>query len=181
MQALNRWEMLHEFLARSLPPGDTHQAHFFTSALQDAGARYDRYSASKKEWWSYATRKRRLTKIADFASALASNLGELDILSRDELARRSNKEIESLIGSLVLLGNHISHLVKQAQSNGTPRDLAEELWITEVAEIYENAFGQPASANRAVFNRLLELSRPSSLPRQGKLNRRQIKRTLQRR
>jgi hypothetical protein len=155
---------------------------YFTTALEEAGARYDRYAAKRDEWWNYADRKSRLKKITDLASALAANLCELDVLSRDDLARRADpKAIETLIGSLSLLGNEMASLVKRAQDNGAPRDLAEERWIVEVAEIYENAFGQSAGANRVVFCRLLELSRPSSLPRYGKLNPRQIKRALERR
>jgi hypothetical protein len=174
--------MLREFVARTLPPGDTNQVQYFTAALEDAGARYDRYRANIDEWWSYAARKSRLAKIAELTGDLACNLTELDILSRDELARRSDsKEIEKLVGSLNFLGKQISELVKNVQSNGAPRDLAEEQWIGEVADIYENAFRQSASANRGSFCRLLELTRPLSFPRYGKLDRRQIKRTLQRR
>jgi hypothetical protein len=123
-----------------------------------------------------------LKKIRGLASALASSLSELDVISRDDLERRSKpKEIEALIGSLGFLCKEMSELEKHTQGNGTPRDLAEERWIVEVADIYENAFGQPAGANRVAFCRLLELSRPSSLPRYGKLNPRQIKRALERR
>ena len=123
-----------------------------------------------------------LRRIANSACALALRLSELDALSRDDLARRGGpKEIESLIGSLSFLRKEISDLLKGIQKTGTPRDLAEERWIIEVADIYENAFGQPAGANRVTFCRLLALCRPSSFPRHGKLNPRQIKRSLERR
>jgi hypothetical protein len=147
-QAVGRDEILREFLAQALPPGDTNQVNFFATALEDAGARYDRYSANKHEWSNYAARRSRLNEIVDLARSLASNLSELDILSRDEIARRSDpKEIKVLLGSLKLLGNQISGLLKESQSNGTPRDLAEQLWIEEVADIYKNAFRQPVHAN----------------------------------
>jgi len=71
-----------------------------------------------------------------------------------------------------------SEMIKEAQDSGRPRDLAEERWILEVADIYENAFSQPARANWAKFRRLLELSRPPAFPLYGKLNPRQIGRTL---
>jgi hypothetical protein len=175
-------ESLDEFLARTLPPGQTKHAQCFTAALKDARARYDRYVARKKEWWSYTARKARLHNITWHARQLASRLSELDIVSRDDIARRTDpKEIETLLGSLSLLGREMMELVNDTQKNGKPRDLAEERWIVEVADIYEKAFRDPASANRQIFCRLLELSRPSSFPRYGKLNPRQIKRTLERR
>ena len=172
-------EAVRELLARTLPPA---VVLFFTTALEDAAARYDRYSANRHEWSNYADRRKRLTKITDLASALASNLSELDILTRDELARRTDpKEIKALIGSLNLLDEQVSDLIKHAQSNGRSRDLAEQRWIEEVADIYENAFGRPVSTNWMAFYRLLQLTRPSSLPRYGKLDLRQIKRALLRR
>lgn len=111
-----------------------------------------------------------------------------DILSRDDLANRVDpKEIEGLVGSLGLLIKETADLAKEAQGNGRPRDLAEERWILELADIYENAFSRPAGVSgsgaapteqRGKFYRLLELSRPISFPRHGKLNPRQIKRML---
>ena len=46
-------------------------------------------------------------------------------------------------------------LIEETRSSGRPRDLAEERWILELADIYENAFCLPAGANRAMFSRLL--------------------------
>jgi hypothetical protein len=181
LPALDRDETLHGFLVRMLPAGESNQVHSLKTALDAAGARYDRYSANRHEWLRYAVRNRRLIKITESATSLASDLSKLDILSRDEFARRSEKELETIIGSLNLLAKQISDLVKQAQSNGAPRDLAEELWIEEVADIYENAFGQSARVNWTAFYRFLELCRPLSLPRFGKLHLRQVKRALRRR
>jgi hypothetical protein len=125
-------ESLCDFLARTLSAADI---QFFTTALENAAARYDRYSANRHAWSKYADRKVRLTRITDLAGALASSLSELDIFSRDELARGSDpREIKALIGSLNLLSNQISEMLKNNQSSGTPRDLAEQLWIEEVAD-----------------------------------------------
>jgi hypothetical protein len=177
--AVGSSETLRDFLSRTLTPADV---DFFAAAFEDAAARYDRYFACKHEWSNYADRKRRLTKITGLASALASNLSELDTMSRDELASRSDpKEIKTLIGSLNILGEQVSDLIRHAQSSGRSRDLAEQRWIEEVADIYENAFGQPASANWTAFSRVLQLKLPSSLARYGKLDLRQIKRAMQRR
>jgi hypothetical protein len=177
--ALGRDETLRDFLARTLPRGDV---HFFATAFTHAAARYDRYSANRHQWVDYAGRRNRLLKITHLASALAANLSELDILSRDELTSQVDpKGFEVLIGSINLLAQHVSVLVKDTQSIGAPRDLAEERWIEEVADIYENAFRQPAKANWMAFRRVLQMSCPSSLPRFGKLDLRQVKRALQRR
>jgi hypothetical protein len=184
-------EALHEFLLRELPPGKTKQAPYLTNALLKTGARYDRYTARRNEWLNYATRGNRLRRISKLVEALASGLCELDILSRDDLASRVDpKEVEALVGSLRLLSRETTDLAKEVQGNGRPRDLAEERWILELADIYENAFCQPANVSgsaagpmnrRGKFYRLLELSRPISFPRHGKLSLRQIDRMLKRR
>jgi hypothetical protein len=122
---------------------------------------------------------------------LESSLCELDILSRDDLESRIDpKEMKALVGSLHLLSKETTTLANEVQENGRPRDLAEERWILELADIYENAFCQPVRVSgsgaglikqRGMFYRLLELSRPISFPRHGKLNPRQIERMLKRR
>jgi hypothetical protein len=127
---------------------------------------------------------------------LASVLYQLDILSFDDLAVRIDpKKIETLVGSLLFLSKESHDLATEVQDKGKPRDLAEERWIFELADIYENAFGQPASVSgsgsdndddelpnrRGKFYRLLEVSRPASFPRHGKLSLRQIDRMLERR
>jgi hypothetical protein len=43
-------EVLLGFFAKELPPEMTNEALYFTDAVLDAGARYDRYSRSKSEW-----------------------------------------------------------------------------------------------------------------------------------
>ncbi|MGD0419804.1 MAG: hypothetical protein ABSA68_09560 [Xanthobacteraceae bacterium] len=189
-RAQERSEAIHEFLLRELPPAKTKQARYLTSALLNAGARYDRYNAerSRREWLNYVTRRVRLARITKSANEVASGLCELDILTRDDLASRVDpKEVEVLVGSLRLLSKETADLGKEVQKNGRPRDLAEERWILELADIYENAFFQPASVWRSdagpasKFLQLLELCRPESFPRHGKLSRRQIDRTLKHR
>jgi hypothetical protein len=170
---------LPKFLGRKL---STKQVTYVVRALETAGARYDRYTARRDEWLDYATRRNRIKFIIKLTSELTAGLSELDVVSRDDLATRADqKKIEVLLGSLTRLGAEMCDLLADVQDNGRPRDLAEERWMLELADIYENAFGQPAGANRTMFCRLLELSRPSSFPRHGKLNPRQIGRTLKRR
>jgi hypothetical protein len=184
-------ESLHEFLLRELPPGKTKQAPYFTDAVTKAAERYDRHAARRSEWLDYAARRNRLRRIARSAESLASELCALDILSRDNLSCRSAPEkVEALLGSLRFLNKETTDLAGQVQENGRPRDLAEEQWILELADIYENAFCKPASVwgsgdepakRRGKFYRLLEVGRPSSFPRYGKLTVRQVDRTLRHR
>ena len=184
-------DAIRDFLERELPPGETKQVPYLTNVLLDAGARYDRYTARRKEWMSYASRWKRLVRITRLAEDLESNLCELDILSRDDLASRLGpKEVEALIGSTRLLSRATTGLAKETQKDGRPRDLAEERWILELADIYENAFRKPArvwgsgagpAKWRGNFYHLLEVGRPLSFPRHGKLNPRQIERTLRQR
>ncbi len=181
---------VREFLVHELPSGMTKQASYFVQALLQAGARYDRYFASRHDWLHYAARRKRLESISTLAEGLASGLCNLDILSRDDLSSRIDpKATETLIGSLRLLSKVATDLVRETQRIGKPRDLAEERWILELVDIYENAFNELASAwmsdteqkkRGSKFYRLLELSRPSSFPRHGKLSVRQIDRMLKR-
>ena len=184
-------EDLHEFLVRELPPGKTKQAPYLTNALREAGARYDRYNASRNEWLNYAARRNRLTRITSLLEELESCLCDLDIFSRDELTSRVDpKMIEAFVGSARLLRKETTDLANETQENGRPRELAEERWIVELADIYENAFCRPAGVwgsgggptkRRGEFYHLLELSRPATFSRHGKLSLRQIDRMLKRR
>jgi hypothetical protein len=180
-----------EFLVKELPPGMREEAEYFRNALHSAGERYDRYVTNKHEWHSYRERKKRLDGITYLAKKLASGLCELDILTREDLASRVDpKEIEAIIGSLRILENVTAGLSKEVQKNGKPRGLAGERWILELADIYENAFGESpkvwASGTeptklRGKFYRLLELSRPTKFSGHDKLSLRQINRMLKRR
>jgi hypothetical protein len=168
----------------------TKQADYLTDALLKAGARYDRYAAEKNrnKWLDYTARWKRLEKITRSIQALATDISELDILTRDDLWSRVDPiAVEALIGSLLIVGKATNDLAKETQKNGRPRDLAEERWILELADIYENAFSEHARVWRtddglmSDFYALLELSRPEAFPRHGKLSRRQIDRTLSQR
>ena len=176
---------------RELPPGKTDLANYLTHALREAGARYDRLAAQRKEWLDYATRRDRLGRITKLVEDLASGICDLDILTQDDLATRINpNDIEVLVGLLYRLSKQTKLLFNEIQQNGRPREVAEERWIVEVADIYENAFGKPARAagsdegpgeRRGKFYRLLELSRPASFPRMGKFSLKQMARTLKQR
>ncbi len=171
---------LHEFLVRELPPGKTKQAPYLAQALREAGARYDRYSARRSEWLNYAARRSRLKTITSLLEELESCLCDLDIFSRDELTCRVDpKMIEAFVGSVRLLRKETTDLAKKTQENGRPRELAEERWILELADIYENAFGRPArvwgsgagpTKRRGTFYHLLEFSRPETFSQHGKLS-----------
>jgi hypothetical protein len=181
---------IHGFLIRELPQKKATRASYFADAVREAGERYDRYIARKDEWWSFTDRRDKLKKIATFIDGVASGLRELDILSRDDLASRiGSKEIDELVGSLHRLNREATMLARQAQTMGRPRDLAEERWILELADIYENAFQRPATVwgtggpikGRKGFYRFLELSRPEKFPGHGKLHPRQVDRLLKQR
>jgi hypothetical protein len=184
-------DVIKDFLAHELPPSKTKEAPYLTVALLSAGARYNLYVARKKDWRSYAKRRGRFNRIAESAFDLVMGLTKLDVLSRDNLsARFDSNEINALIGLLVRLNTETHALANETQKDGKPRDLAEEYWISEIADIYENAFGQPARVwgsgagpkqRRGKFYRLLELCRPTSFSRHGKLHPRQVDRILKER
>jgi hypothetical protein len=173
-------------LARKLPPGKTTEAPYVAIALLEAGARHDRYTAGKNDWWDYVKRKSQLATITNYAELLETALHELDIISREDFANRVDpKEINALVESLRLISKEMAELGKEIQKIGRPRDLAEERWMMEVADIYENTFGKPACVGpvkqRGNFYDLLQLSRPRSYAPMGKLSIRQIDRLLKRR
>lgn len=180
-------EAVCEFLVRKLPPAVTKDTDYLADALFAAGVRYDRYVAENNEdkWRDYTARRRRFEKITRASQTLINELLELDVLSRDDLSNFIDPiATEALVGSLHRLRKVVGELNNEVQKKGKPRNLAEERWIHAVADIYENAFGEPARVWRSEdglmsdFYQLLELSRPESFPRHGKLGRRQIDRVL---
>ena len=180
-------ETIHEFLGRELPPGKAKHARYFAEALDRAAARYDRYSTAtnRREWLNYSHRGSRLERIVSGSKALASDLCALDVITRDDLAARINPpQFDALIGSLRLLAKQAAILGMEVQRSGRPRDLAEERWIMDLADIYENAFSQSPrvwksdDGSLSRFFRFLELGRPETFPKHGKLSRRQVARTL---
>jgi hypothetical protein len=181
-------EAILGFLMRELPPSQAKQASYLTNALIEAGKRYDRRQARKDEWTGYNVRRGRLLTVSKSAQSLASSLSKLDVLSRYDLDGQVGSEwIEALIGSLLTLSSSLTKMIETVQKSGRPRDLAEERWIFELADIYENAFDRPArvwgagsdtTKKRGGFYNLLEVCRPGSFPRYGKLSLRQVQRSL---
>lgn len=180
---------IQEFLEAKLPPNVREQAQYFTDYLVKLASRYERYAARREQWQDYGTRGDRFRLIRDYARDLASNLVSLDILSRDDL--ECGFEPDKLIGQLKFLHKEAEALAAGVQTEGRPRDLAEERWIVGVADMYKNAFrrsatiwgsGSDAKTNkrRGDFYDLLIISRPVSLPQHGKLDPRQIVRVLER-
>jgi hypothetical protein len=181
-------EGLDAFLARDLPPGSLEHAGAIVSAVLSAGARYDRYNARRLELMDYAARRRKLTTIARLARQLGTGLCELDILSRDTLGCPADpRELDALVGTLQLLNLRARVTALEMQGTGRPRDLAEEFWILEMADIYENAFCREAKLSgsgddpRGKFYHFLKCGLPPSFARYGKLHLRQVKRALSKR
>jgi hypothetical protein len=183
---LARGERIREFLIRRLPPEKRPEATYLVNALLEAAARYDRYIRQKDDWWDYVKRNKRFNGVATKAGWLETAMLDLDILSRDDFSNKVNsKDIDALLGALAFLRKEMTELARQVQRFGRPRDLAEERWILELTDIYENAFGQKAcigpAKRRGDFFDLLQLSRPTLYPGHGKLSVRQIGRMLKRR
>lgn len=182
------YERIFDFLTRKL---SKQRASAFADAILAAGARYDRYQAAQSEWKNYSARKARLERITKLSADLLSTLIELDALTRDDPTARLDEGVDqSLISSLARLQKEAMELTKEVQQTGLWRDLAEERWIFELADIYENVFSRPARVSgsgageveqRGDFCRLLLLGLPSSFPRHGKLSVKQVDRVLKRR
>ena len=171
---------IQEFLMRALPPGNTKHVEYLTNAILKAGARYDRLTEKQDEWFQYAPRKKRLKKLEKLFDELGCVLSEVDILSRDELASRAHPmEIETLVGSLSRFSMATKEMINEMQSDGRPRDLAEERWILRLGDMYENFFCQLIDDDRAKFFRFLMTSRPTLFIQNGKLDRRRIERALE--
>jgi hypothetical protein len=170
-------EGLDAFLARGLPPGSIEHAEAIVSAVLNAGARYDRYNAQRKELMDYAARRRKLSTIARLANELEAGLRELDILSSEALTCPADpKEFQALIGTLRLLNLKAAATALDIQDSGRPRDLAEERWLLEMADIYENAFCREAKLSgsgsdpRGKFYNFLRCGLPTPFLRYGKLH-----------
>jgi hypothetical protein len=183
-------DTIQDFLTSELPPAKRSQAAYLVEALRKAGERYDRYAATRnrERWENYSVRVQQLSSISKGSMDLAKTICDLDILTRDDLETLiETKNVETLVGSLMLLSKAANELVNEVQRSGRPRDLAEERWVLELADIYENAFGEPPSVwksesgRASKFYRFLELCRPETYPRFGKLSRRHVSRILKRR
>jgi hypothetical protein len=184
-------EKILAFLERELPPGRTTQAPYLTKVLLNVGKRYQHYSNRINEWQGYGARRTRFARLAHAAAILVSELETLDVVSYDDLANRLYpKEIESLAGSMRVLGRKAIDLGKTIQKNGPPYNLAFERWVFELAHIYTNAFGESprawevehkAEKRKSKFYRLLEVSLPNLTREAGALSPRQVQRVLKRR
>jgi len=187
-------ETIKEFVERELPPAAKGQVPHLTDAVRRAGLRYDRYAAAaaRDGWLKYRKRRLQLEEISESALKVVNGLAKLDCISRDviESCLDDPTQMKMLPDSLCRLRVQAMRLAQEVQRDGKPRDLAEERWIFELADIYENAFRRTAKVSgsgsgptekRGRFYRFLELSRPESFPRYGKLSVRQVERTLRRR
>jgi hypothetical protein len=125
------------------------------------------------------------------ASALSGQIRELDIISRMDIeVRLGIEKVDAVVGSMIVLAQTMSLMIETVQRDGKPRDLAEEQWIYAVADIYEAVFSRKAAAwgssnrpkrLRGPFYQLLEVSRPPSFHRYGKLHPKQVDAVLKRR
>jgi hypothetical protein len=178
-------ERIQSFLKSSLPTGRQEDIGFVSEALESVASRYDRYARNKASWESFAARRGSLSQISAGANLLGQKLLKLDVLSWDDLGVRIQTErLEAIVGLLVLLSKEAKVLEMGVQSDGRPRDLAEERWVKEIADIFEKAFKAEAKVYgssekpRGAFYELLKLCRPPSFARHGKLSARQIRRYL---
>lgn len=179
-----------EFLKRELPPAMLEHASYIVDAVRRAGERYDLYIV-RDEWSDFSARRKRLKRVSGLMEDLASGLCDLDILSLADLESRVNsKEIAALIGSLRLLNKQITVLVEGIQKKGRPRNLAEERWVNELADIFENVFSRRPTISgsgytpinkRGKFYEFLTLDPPKRLLELSKLHPSQVARILKRR
>jgi hypothetical protein len=178
-------ETVVEFLHRALPPERAKEASSIADGIKEAGARYDRYAEHRE---LYRLRAVRLQRIEEGAKEVWSALLALDVMSRDDIANRiAPRTIDEYIGSFTVLTLAATHLRAGIQQRGKPRDVARERWIRDMADIFENAFGEAAGVSgsgdssinqRGKFYRLLSLSRPSRLAQYGNLSPKDVKRIL---
>lgn len=177
---------IREFFARELPPKKAKQASRFSDAAFKASERYRRHAEKKHEWYWYSDRRSRLREIEDSSKALVCVLCNLDVLTREEFSNRLDPDaINSLVGSLTFLHKETLDLAGQLPKKGKPRDIAQERWILQLAEIFESAFRRPArvwgSADGTMegrFYRLMEAACPEGIPQDDKLSVRQINRLI---
>jgi hypothetical protein len=182
---------LHKFLVRELPKDAPNDLDAIKRALDGASRRYERLMQERIGWESYRNRRKSLEEIQDLSKSLTESIGDLDVLSREDLEiHLGSEKVEALLGHLVNLDTHAQQLLKTIQAKGRPRNLAEESWVHDVADIYENNFrrkatvsgsGSGSSAKRGKFFELLTLSLPESFPKHGKLHSKHLMRILKRR
>lgn len=189
LQSIQR--RIREHLDRSLRTIKEGDRKEIEAALLRAADRYDRYMSSEDEWKEYAQRAAKLDGIRDHAREAAKGIGSLDIISREDFEARLGRErLATIKFDLERLALEADRLAKEVQRRGAPKNLAEERWIWEVADIFENALGKEAKVwgpgsgrrkNKGPFYELLEVCRPNFFPRYGKLHSKQVRTVLKRR
>src|SRR5258708_7003087 len=133
-------ESVVEFLQRALPPQKASEVTNIVDGIGETRARYDRYAEQTEP---YRVRTARLRKIEEGSSNVFGALLGLDVMSRDDIASRIGpRTIEEYVGLLLTLTLEAKRLGKEIQERGRPRDVARERWIREMADIFENAFGE---------------------------------------
>lgn len=189
-------ERLLNFLGKALPRKPNAERDQLVDALTRAGLRYDHYMQCVNQWKYYSKRRKNLFEIWNASRSLIESLNGLDPISRNDIEQKmGHDKTESLQFLLARLHDEVITVVKSLQTRGTPRNIAEERWIFEIADIYEQAFStqsKPRAASvwgprvsarhdRGPFYELLKLSVPSSFPRHGKLDPAHVTRVLKRR
>ena len=180
---------LQLFLEQKLPNDSQPNLALIVEALSRAAATYERYAESRSRWMNYNERRRRVREIERQAKQLLTQLNELDLISKDQLAvRLGAEELEKLQGQLTGMMLNCPKVMNAMQATGRPKDVAAWNWVLEVADIYESHFRRKATvsgsgagdrSSRGEFYKLLQLSLPDSFPRFGSLHPKQLTGILQ--
>ncbi len=187
-----REQSLRTFLEHRLSVDSPSDIQTLIGTLKAAGERYIRYFSDLQRPKGHKNRRHNLREIADQAVELRRAIASIDSIFRDDFESRFGPEkLERLLGHLHDFEKYADDALRGAQPVGRPRDLAQERWVLELAEIYETNTRKAARIlgpgsekdmkKQGPFYEFLNLSRPEKFVRDTFLDSRQIRRILARR
>jgi hypothetical protein len=175
---------LHSFLDSRLPRKARRNLQSIVDAIVDEARKYNARIATKHLWSDYGARRRRLKMLSNASVVLARELLALDPIAKELLAPRLPLEtLEKVKGHLLDIRFHADELLRQSPQRGRPPNVAEEIWVMAIADIFEVSFERKPSISQArgAFFELLKVARPFRMMREGDLDTRSLRRALKKR
>jgi len=183
-----------DFLEASLPKRKVSNAALICSGIIDAGSRYNRYAKHQK-LNAPSKRRAQLESVRKHAELLKNALTGQSPINEDDLAVELGAEFTtSLLGYLERIDRTAAAIIDKRHlpkpKAGHPENVENNLWLTEIADIYEQYFQRPAKVlgnsntarkKRGEFWQFLELCWPTYLPIHGTFGVSTVKRILRQR
>jgi hypothetical protein len=134
-------DSLEKFISKRIKSKSSDDAALAMDAIEGAARRYASFYANHAQLREYSERRRHLEEVAHVSDHLASIIEKMDFLSIDLIRRARDSWNPAVMASeLRFLAAASQAIEEKIQKTGRPREVAEEIWIKSIAEIYNNFF-----------------------------------------